>query len=315
MNKNKPVQTEVLMDDGVELLRQNDGELIQDEAVANRNYKDTVFRMLFADKTNLLSLYNAVTGRCYENPDELRIVTLKNAIYMGMKNDLAFIFETSIYLYEHQSTVNPNIPLRDLFYIAMEYHKLVGKRTLYSTALQKLPTPKFMVFYNGTDEMEECREYRLSDAFENNTDEPSLELKVTMLNVNEGHNEELMKQCAVLKEYAQYVSRVRKLAAAMELDAAVKRAIDECIKEGILVDFLSANRSEVELTSLFEYNKEEEEKKLRKAEYEQGMEEGIGLFIKTCLELGIETEIIKNKLMTGFSLSSDEAEKYITKAK
>lgn len=124
--------------------------------------------------------------------------------------------------------------------------------------------------------MGECKEYRLSDAYGNNSGAPSLELKVTMLNVNEGHNEELMKQCATLKEYAQYVSRVRRYASVMELDVAVKRAIDECIKEGILMDFLSANRAEVELTSLFEYNKEEEEKKLRKAEYELGEEEGQG---------------------------------------
>lgn len=253
-----------------------EGEIIEEVPKVNRRYKDTVFRMLFSDKVNLLSLYNAVTGKHYDNPDELRIVTLKNAIYMGMKNDLAFILETSIFLYEHQSTVNPNIPLRDLFYIAMEYHKLVGKRTLYSSALQKIPAPKFVVFYNGTDEMGECKEYRLSDAYENNSGDPSLELKVTMLNVNEGHNEELMKQCATLKEYAQYVSRVRRYASVMELDVAVKRAIDECIKEGILMDFLSANHSEVELTSLFEYNKEEEEKKLRKAEYELGEEEGRG---------------------------------------
>ncbi len=88
---------------------------------ANRQYKDTVFRMLFSEKENLLSLYNAVTGNAYQNADDLKIVTLENAIYMGMKNDLAFMLETNIYLYEHQSTLNPNIPLRDLIYIGIEY--------------------------------------------------------------------------------------------------------------------------------------------------------------------------------------------------
>ena len=111
-------------------------QLDSDDAVqANRNYKDTVFRMLFSDRANLLSLYNAVTGYAYDNPDELQIVTLENAIYMGMKNDLAFVFDTGIYLYEHQSTVNPNIPLRDLFYISAEYSKLVEKKSLYSSAV------------------------------------------------------------------------------------------------------------------------------------------------------------------------------------
>ena len=162
----------------------NSAEAVQ----AKRNYKDTVFRMLFSDRANLLSLYNAVTGNAYDNPDELQIVTLENAIYMGMKNDLAFVFDTGIYLYEHQSTVNPNIPLRDLFYISAEYSKLVEKKSLYSSAVQKLPAPIFMVFYNGTASQADRIEYRLSDAYINEVTEPALELKVTVLNVNEGHN-------------------------------------------------------------------------------------------------------------------------------
>lgn len=248
-------------------------------AAANRSYKDTVFRMLFSDKTNLLSLYNAVTGRSYDNPDDLEIVTLKNAIYMGMKNDLAFMLETSIYLYEHQSTVNPNIPLRDLFYITAEYSRLVGSRSLYSSALQRIPSPRFVVFYNGTQRQADCVEYRLSDAYMNKTaGEPDLELKVTVLNVNEGHNEELMRQCVILKEYSQYVAKVRRYAAIMKLEAAVRRAMEECIAEGILADFLRSNRAEVEMTSIFEYNKEEEEKKLRKAEYELGLQQGMESF-------------------------------------
>lgn len=106
---------------------------------ANRNYKDTVFRMLFSDKKNLLSLYNAVNSRDYTNPDDLEIVTLENAIYMGIKNDLAFIIDTNLYLYEHQSTYNPNMPLRDLFYISSEYQKMLDQKSLYSSSLQKIP--------------------------------------------------------------------------------------------------------------------------------------------------------------------------------
>ena len=99
---------------------------------ANRKYKGTVFRMLFSDKERLLELYNAVSGRHYVNPDELQIVTLENAVYMGMKNDLAFLLDTGIYLYEHQSTINPNMPLRDLFYISSEYNGLVDMKSLYT---------------------------------------------------------------------------------------------------------------------------------------------------------------------------------------
>ena len=89
--------------------------VISNLPAANRKYKDTVFRMLFSDKENLLSLYNAINRTAYEDPEELEIVTLESAIYMGMKNDLAFIIDMNLLLYEHQSTYNPNIPLRDLF--------------------------------------------------------------------------------------------------------------------------------------------------------------------------------------------------------
>ena len=117
-------------------------------------------------------------------------------------------------------------------------------------------------------------ELRLSDAFENPTQDPALELKVTMLNINAGHNEELMNNCPVLWEYAQYVARVRKYAAELSLNEAVELAITECISEGILAEFLQHNRAEVYKVSIFEYDKEKEEKKLRKAEREYGREEG-----------------------------------------
>ena len=241
---------------------------------ANRKYKDTVFRMLFSDRENLLSLYNAVNGTTYERSEELEIVTLENAIYMGMKNDLAFIIDTNLFLYEHQSTYNPNMPLRDLFYISSEYQKLVDHKSLYSSVLQKIPAPYFIVFYNGTEKVEDRWENALSEAYENLTGEPRLELKVITLNINEGHNKELMEQCRTLREYAQYVAKVRKYTKEMELDAAVECTVAECIRDGILRDFLRKNRAEVIAMSIFEYDKEEEEKKLRRAEYEAGLEAG-----------------------------------------
>ena len=264
---------------------------------ANRQYKDTVFRMLFSEKENLLSLYNAVTGSHYQNAETLKIVTLENAIYMGMKNDLAFMLETNIYLYEHQSTINPNIPLRDLIYIGIEYQQYLNDKSLYSSKLQKIPAPKFMVFYNGTDTVDDRVELRLSEAYEHLAGEPDLELKVLMLNVNEGHNKDLMEQCQTLKEYAIYVARVRKYASELNLNDAVERAITECIKEGILVEFLRKNRSEVKMVSILEYDKEWEEKKLRKAEYEAGKSDGI--------EIGRDkaiAEIICNMIKSGFTI-------------
>ena len=255
---------------------------------ANRNYKDTIFRMLFSDRESLLSLYNAVNKRNYTNPDDLEIVTLENAIYMGMKNDLAFILDMNLYLYEHQSTVNPNIPLRDLFYIAAEYQKLIDRKSLYSSAIQKIPTPGFFVFYNGIEPLEDCCISRLSDAFLHTGAEPALELIVTTLNINEGHNCELMQHCRKLKEYAQYVTKVRKYAEQLPLEDAVERAVTECIRENILADFLKKNRAEVVAMSIFEYDKVEEEKKLRKAEFEAGVEQGIEQGIEKGLAQVIE---------------------------
>lgn len=247
---------------------------VRKNLTANRKYKDTVFRMLFSDRKNLLSLYNAVNGSAYEDEAALEIVTLENAIYMGMKNDLAFIVDTGLFLYEHQSTYTPNMPLRDLFYISAEYQKFVNHRSLYSSVIQKIPAPNFIVFYNGTEKKEDSWINYLSEAYQNLSGEPNLELKVLTLNINEGHNGELMEQCQILREYAQYVAKVREYARETELDVAVEQAVNDCIQNNILTEFLRKNKSEVIAMSIFEYDKEEEEKKLRKAEFEAGREAG-----------------------------------------
>ena len=263
------------------------------QLTTHRNYKDTVFRMLFSDRKNLLSLYNAVSGAHYDDPEKLEIVTLENAIYMGMKNDLAFIIDTDLFLYEHQSTYNPNMPLRDLFYISSEYQKLVDKKSLYSSVLQKIPAPQFIVFYNGTEKEKDSWVNHLSEAFENLSGAPKLELEVLTININEGHNSELMEQCQTLREYAQYVACVRRYAKEFELNEAVKLAVDECIRNNILSEFLRANKSEVIAMSIFEYDKEEEERKLRKAEYEAGVAAGM----KDGIKAGVADGISKGKIL------------------
>ena len=271
----------------------------------NRNYKDTIFRMLFSDRKNLLSLYNAIRGSHHDDPEELEIVTLENAIYMGMKNDLAFIIDTNLFLYEHQSTYNPNMPLRDLFYISSEYQKLVDKKSLYSSVLQKIPAPQFIVFYNGTEKEKDSWVNHLSEAFENLSSDPKLELEVLTININEGHNPELMKQCQTLREYAQYVACVRRYAKKFELADAVEQAVVECMHKNILSEFLRKNKAEVIAMSIFEYDKEEEERKLRKAEYEagvaagmkDGMKAGMKAGIKAGMKAGVADGISKGKIL------------------
>ena len=256
------------------------GNELQEESnilpVANRKYKDTIFRMLFSDKKNLLSLYNALNGKNYSDCDKLEIVTLENAIYMSMKNDLAFILDLALFLWEHQSTYNPNIPLRDLMYIAKEYEKYIKEKgiSLYSSRQQKIPAPQFIVFYNGNRKIGERMEHRLSDAYETSNGEPALELKVLVININEGYNQKLMESCQILKEYAQYVSKVRAYKKTLSLNEAVEKAVEECIQEGILREFLLANKAEVVAMSIFEYDREWEEEILRKEEFEAGKELG-----------------------------------------
>ncbi len=168
---------------------------------AKRNYKDTVFRMLFSEKENLLSLYNAVSGRTYTDPEQLKIVTLENAIYMGMKNDIAYLIHFELHMVEHQSTVNPNMPFRFLQYVTAEFGKLTVGKDIYGSRNISLPTPHFLVFYNGIEKQPECITQKLSELYEIYTDNPELELKVKILNINGGCNEKLKDNCEALRGY------------------------------------------------------------------------------------------------------------------
>ena len=243
-------------------------------APVNHHYKDNVFRKLFSEAGELLSLYNALNGTHYTDESALNIVTLESAVYMSMKNDVAFVFDAQLMLYEHQSTRNLNMPLRDLFYISAEYQKLVPTEKLYSKQVS-LPTPRFVVFYNGTDPQAERQTLKLSDAFEKQVEEPELELKVLVLNINDGYNEDIKEQCRTLWQYCQFVQKIRTYAKEMDsIEETVEQAVKECIAEGILKEFLTANRAEVIGMSIFEYNEELTMKQIRMDEYEEGRKDG-----------------------------------------
>lgn len=250
-------------------------ETNQRPTIVQRNYKDTVFRMIFREKENLLSLYNALNGTDYGNVDDLEITTLENAVYMNYKNDISFVFDFELFLYEHQSTCNPNMPLRDLLYVTRVLQNRIKDKNLYSQSLVRIPTPRFVVFYNGTDSLPEQQTLYLSDAFEKKQDEPSLELAVSVYNINLGHNRELLNACRLLKEYAQYVEQVRTYTQQMPLSEAVEKAVDDCIKNGILADFLAKNRAEAIAVSIFEYDEEKHMKSERKEWQEIGRKEGL----------------------------------------
>lgn len=238
-----------------------------------RNYKDTVYRMLFKEPENALSLYNGLNGTNYKDTSMLEFNTLENAIYMGMKNDISFLIMNQMHLYEHQSTVTPNMALRDLFYVADLWQVYIKDKSIYSSKMIELPTPHFVVFYNGVDSLPEKQELKLSDAYGVKTDTPELELKVQILNINSGMNEEVKKRCPVLREYMIYVERVRENAKRMPFEEAVELAVEECIRDNVLREFLLKQKAEVIKMSIYEYDEERELRLIRADEREIGREE------------------------------------------
>ena len=250
------------------------------------NQRDTVFRMLFKEKKQLLSLYNAIAGTHYTDENEVEIKTLENAIYMAYKNDVAFLIRTDLHLYEQQSTFNPNMPLRFLQYFSEVLEKNYINNKIYTKTRIKLPAPTFVVFYNGKEEQPERRELRLSEAYDGAwvKDEKTgksvlkkpvnLELVAIQLNINPGYNEKLKKDCPTLMGYVTYWEKIRKnKESGMPFEEAVKSAVDECIEEGILSDFFRRNKAEVEKMSIFEFDQKEYEQLIREESKTEGKEE------------------------------------------
>lgn len=250
-------------------------------SIENRNYKDSVFKMLFNNKKHLLELYNAINGTAYTNPNDLEIKTLKGNTFLKVKNDVSFIIDFQLNLYEHQSTLCPNIPLRDLYYVTSMLFEIIPLQKTYGTPRVDIPSPKFFVFYNGKEKMKDKVTYKLSDLYTTKEPNPSLELIVTTYNVNEGHNHNLMAACKALNGYSIFVSKVRKYIQEAEnefnathseplnnlvdkdsivkilISNSVKKAIDDCIAEDILAKFFRKNRQEVIKVSINEYISEE----------------------------------------------------------
>ena len=252
-----------------------------DVLTANRIYKSRISAMLFSGRNELLKLYNAINGTSYDVPQLLQINTLENAVYMSMQNDVSFIIDMRLNLYEHQSTYSPNLPLRYLLYGADIYSDYTKEMNLYGSRAVQLPTPKFVVFYNGQAEQPDRKELKLSELFTIPETDPSLELKAVMLNINKGHNRNLMETCKTLQDYAEYTLRVRTYAAEMSLDEAVERDITECIREGILAEFLKKNRAEAKKVSIYEYDEERHMRQTR----EEGMEDGISQVAANMLKM------------------------------
>jgi hypothetical protein len=239
----------------------------------NIQYKDSMFTWHFSNAAVLRESYNAVYGTSYGPETPVEINTLSNVLFKNRKNDISFIIDQRlIILLEHQSTINPNMPLRFLIYIARLYEAIIDDEALYRTKLLKVPFPEFIVFYNGPAYMPEKMTLRLSDAFMAVTGKQiSLELEVTVYNINAGCNEQLAAGSVTLRDYMTFVAQVREYQKTFPLTEAVQAAIDYCIERKVLADFLKKHGAEVRNMLVTEYNVDTA---LRVAK-EEGWEEGI----------------------------------------
>ena len=237
-----------------------------------RNYKDSIFRRLFGEKSYALALYNALNGSSYADTDELMIYTLEADVFLGYKNDCAYLIYDELMLVEAQSTVCPNMPYRGLQYISAELRKYENTNQLnpYGARQIHLPTPRIIVLCNARDMEDDIETMNLTDSF-SFPEKSSIEVTCTVYNICKGHNAELIAACTILGEYSEFLDTVRRHAESeTDNNAAINNAIDECITKGVLRDFLSRNKSEVKAMWLYEFDAEKQRELDRRDAIEEG---------------------------------------------
>lgn len=292
------------------------------EPLLNRNHKDALFRFIFKNPKDLLSLYNALNGTDYTDVSDLTVTTLEDIVYMYYKNDISFILGSEMSLFEHQSTFNPNMPLRGLFYFSTLYKKYVAENNIdiYSSKRAQIPIPRYIIFYNGRQEMPERCTLRLSDAFVKKSDnynsnqvtasdtsskcnsakfQPAMEITAHMININIGNNAELMEKCRLLHDYAAFIGLIRDyVSQENDINTAVTLAINQAISHNILKEVLSVHTAEVRDMILTEYNEEQHIKNEKNISYDDGFNDGVECGIVQGVERGIEQGIIKGTQQT-----------------
>ncbi len=266
----------------------------------NRIYKDSLFKHIFGNenyKGFTLTLFNAINGTNYTNPDDVKITTLKDVLYVNVHNDVAFILNDTLSLYEQQSTWNPNMPLRFLAYLVKELEQYVEKHkiNIYSTKKCNLPTPKCICFYNGTKKHKALEVLRLSNMYKGKGD---LEVTVSVYNLNV--EQSALKNCKPLMEYAWFVNKVNKNKEKYaNLKIAIDKALDEVPKNFVLHDLLEKERNEVMSILQTEYSAEQH----GEAKYQDGYEEGIEKGIEKGIE---ETQVNFIQSMYNNGISIDQ---------
>ena len=252
---------------------------MQDEIRINREHKDRLFRRIFSKKEELLSLYNALNNSDYTNTEDLQIYTMDDFVYMSMRNDLSFLIDMTLNVFEHQSTYNPNMPLRGFFYMSSAYQKYIALNHLdiYSSKRIALPLPQYYVFYNGTKNMPDESRILLTDSMTHPdaAQKSSAQFSAHMININAGHSSGIMQRCPKLYQYSLFIEEIRqnqKQGAALR--EAVETAVDSCIRQGILTDILLGNKAEVTNMILQEYDEDLHIRNEKEISFQDGYEEG-----------------------------------------
>ncbi len=276
----------------------------------NSKYKARLFNFIFGKPENkkwTLSLYNAVNHSSYINEDDVEMTTIQNVLYLGMHNDTSFLISDTMNVYEQQSTYNPNMPLRQMQYVGNLYDSYIAKykKNKYGSKLIMLPAPKLVVFYNGKTEKEDERFLKLSDSFPPEyKDEPDIEVKVRMLNINYGHNRKLLNECKPLYEYSWFIDKIRENCKSIDITEAVSKAINEMPGTYVIKTFLENNREEVTGMLDTEYNEAEAMELFKEEGREEGKVEAMHNLIKN---LGITAE----QAMAAIGIPENEYSAYI----
>lgn len=240
----------------------------------NREYKSDLFSMLMEVPEYALEVYNVLNDSHYTDPSQILIMKLEKGVLLSIRNDASFLLDSYLNLYEHQSTYNPNMPLRFLIYFSNLMLELIKEKEydLFGRKQIPIPTPKFVVFYNGIENRPDREEMRLSDAYEHQEERYEMDLQCVAYNINPGYNEHIQKNSRVLSGYTTFVEKVRKYAETEStLKDAVRRAVDECIGEDILAEFFREHRGEVVEMAALDFTFERREKLIRRDSLEEGL--------------------------------------------
>ena len=275
-------------------------------STSNRKYKDSVFVDLFSEdekaKENFLSLYNALHNTELKDTEQLKNIRLDQVLYMSFYNDVSYLVDNKIIvLAEHQSTINPNMPLRCLEYISRLYETLFESKEKYSRKLLQIPIPEFYVFYNGEEDYPSDKILKLSDAFIEKIGEANLELTVKVININKQNSHPILENCKTMYEYTVFVETVRKWKEIDQING-FEKAIEECIQNNILKDYLKRKTKEVLNMLVAEYDYETDIAVQREESLRIGIQQGIEQGIQQGFSDGsYKTKLEMAKLMKGMN--------------